>query len=100
MTSTSRIALLMAAVALPCAVVFGSYALTGGDRTPHIPEKVRIGGSPAPGTPTLQPTRPDTGHPPSPPAPPPPDTDGRGNVPPPPPVDDDADDHDDGPDDD
>lgn len=103
MRRASRIALLVAAVALPLAVVLGSYALTGGGRTPQVPEQVRIGDHPDPTTRTPRPSGPDTASPSpgptSPPAPPP--DDDRGDLPPPPPVDDDdADDHDDRRDDD
>ncbi|MDR7301934.1 hypothetical protein [Haloactinomyces albus] len=87
--SASRIALLIAAVALPIAVVLGSYAVTSGPRPPQVPTEVRVGVSAGP-----DPSPPSSGDPTTS-APTPP-----GGIPPPPPADDDGesdrDDKDDG----
>lgn len=99
MRRASRTALVVAAVALPLAVLLGSYAVTGGGRAPRVPEQVRIGDHSGPTTPVPRSTDPRPQ--PSPSEPPaPPEDDDRGHVPPPPPVNDDADDRDDRRDDD
>lgn len=82
MRPVTRLPLLIAALALPIAVVLFSYAVTNGPRNPQVPAEVHVGNTsgPGPSAPTLAPA-PST----SPPA----------DLPPPEPEDDD-----DGPDDD
>ncbi|TDC88497.1 hypothetical protein E1161_23710 [Saccharopolyspora aridisoli] len=48
MRSVPRGALLLAALALPIVAVLISFALTGGARSPEIPESVRVGSSSSP----------------------------------------------------
>jgi len=51
MRSVPRGVLLLAALALPIVAVLISFALTGGVRSPEIPESVRVGSTPSPSTP-------------------------------------------------
>ncbi|MEV4649207.1 hypothetical protein [Saccharopolyspora sp. NPDC049357] len=48
MRSVPRGVLLLAALALPIVAVLVSFALTGGVRSPEIPESVRVGSTPSP----------------------------------------------------
>lgn len=58
MRPVTRLPLLIAALALPIAVVLFSYAVTNGPRSPQVPAEVHVGdvsGPGRPGGPTLAP---------------------------------------------
>ncbi|WP_243790742.1 hypothetical protein [Saccharopolyspora gloriosae] len=58
MRPVTRLPLLIAALALPIAVVLFSYAVTNGPRNPQVPAEVHVGNAPGPGpgpVPTLAP---------------------------------------------
>ncbi|NHD19457.1 MULTISPECIES: hypothetical protein [Actinopolyspora] len=83
MRSTSRTALLVAALVLPAAAVLGVYALSSSPRQPEVPERVRVvhTSTEAPSSPPNSSKSPST-RPTSGPAsrpPPPPEDDERGD---------------------
>lgn len=85
MRSVPKTVLLLAALALPIAVVLISFSAGTTPREPHVPVTVEIGSSPDPTPPETGSTTPM----------PPPETSLPAELPPPPPVEDDEDDDDD-----
>ena len=85
MRSVPKTVLLLAALALPIAVVLISFSAGTTPREPQVPVTVEIGSSPDPNPPETGSTTPM----------PPPETSPPAELPPPPPVEDDEDDDDD-----